>query len=170
MSPSKCKTTIFLMIIIVAMFFIGSQANQQENMAYAQSNYGESQVGKILQGEHPLRKMVTKQSDKASLNGSFFLIFGEIRGQGETFTKVTFSWLMNDSIYAISSLPIEKIRIKFIQSKEAPSIKFRWRPDDYIYYGDNLQEIMNDLIIYALVTCREKDWPAEIQLPLNQGK
>lgn len=171
MSAKKCLAIAFLLIIIAATFFIGGSDNHSRNTAYARSIGEESAVDKILQGEHQLRKMITEDGSKSSINGGFFLIAGWINSKSENLTKVTFSWLMNDGTYAISSLPIEKIRIKFDETKDNPVIKFKWRPGEYFNNCEiETQMLMNLHVIYALVTCREKDWPTDITLPLNQEK
>src|SRR3989344_9691087 len=72
-----------------------------------------SKAEQVLGGEHVLRKMVEMTELKHSAHGSFFLVVGEFSAETTSKLAVKFAWRMNDGTYAISSLPIEKIRVKF---------------------------------------------------------
>ena len=128
-----------------------------------------SKAQAILGGEHKLRKMVERTDMKTSASGGFFLFVGGFETSAKTSVTVKFAWQMNDGTYAISSLPLEKIRVKLDDGAAVPTIKFRWRP----YYSPRprrtpqVQELMDTFVLYAVVTVRERDWPVHIQLPLN---
>ena len=74
---------------------------------------------------------------------------------------------MNDGTYAISSLPLEKIRVKLDKEATTPTIKFKWHP----WHGNRgtpqVQYLMDYHVIYALITAKEGDWPIQVNLPLN---
>ena len=123
-------------------------------------------AGDVLRGEHQLRKMFTAQGKEESVSGGFFLIFGGISSESRETANVKFAWQMRDGAYALSSLPLEKFRVKFDNSKETPTIKFRWRPSSNFSASD-VQKIIENNVIYALITCKESDWPPKIQLPMN---
>jgi len=65
---------------------------------------------------------------------------------------------------AISSLPLEKIRVKINNSQETPTISFNYAPSRAEW---ELQDMMRYLVKYAIVTVKESDWPVKIQMPLN---
>jgi hypothetical protein len=126
----------------------------------------ESPAGIMLGGEHQLRRMVESSKEESHFSGAFFLIAGGVSGGTKRMTTVTFAWQMNDGTYAISSLPIEKIRVQFDETKKVPTIKFRWRPWEE-RRSPQPQELMNRYVIYAVILCEESDWPIKIQLPLD---
>lgn len=119
-----------------------------------------AKVSAILQGDHPLRK-ITERTE-SSLAGSFFLVVGEVNGR--TSSVVKFAWKMNDGTYAISSLQLEKIRVRFDENATTPTIRFHW--EQPYFATDQVQELMNS-VLYATLTIRENDWPIQVQLPLN---
>lgn len=120
----------------------------------------------ILAGNHPLRKMVQSREIESSLSGGFFLIVGSISGSAKETLNIKFAWKMNDGdIYAISSLPLEKIRVKLNEKAEVPTIQFNWQRREY--HSEDLQYLINNYVYYAVITCKEKDWPVNIKLPLN---
>jgi hypothetical protein len=122
-----------------------------------------SNAESFLKGEHQLRKMVEKEELFGTMSGGFFLFMGGINGEMKSQTNVKFAWEMNDKTYAISSLPIERFRIKFDESITNLIIKFRWSRCN----KNDLQQLMDQHVIYALVICKKGDWPVQIKLPLN---
>ena len=125
-----------------------------------------SQAEQILQGEHKLRKMTERTDINARISGIFFLFIGNISGTMNTSVSVKFAWEMNDGTYAISSLPLEKIRVKLDEKATTPTIKFRWRPWNRRDTAE-IQTLMDYYVSYAVVTVRESDWPIQVNLPLN---
>ena len=122
-------------------------------------NRSESSVGQILAGEHQLRKMTNVTTSES--NGSFFLFLGSF-SQSESL-KVSFAWKMNDGTFAISTLPMEKIRIKINNVVATPTIKFCWTRSQY----KNVQWAIDHHVLYAVITCKDSDWPQSISLPLQ---
>lgn len=70
----------------------------------------------------------------------------------------------DNSMYAISSLPSTKIRVNFNENIEYPTIKFKWTSSD----SKDIQQLMDNNVLYAVITIREKDWPIDIKLPMNE--
>ncbi len=129
----------------------------------------DSWVNPVLGGEHALRHVVQTNSDRGSFSGSFFLATGSISGEQKTVNKVSFSWQMADGTWAISSLPMEKLRVQLNERATTPTIKFRWRSPMFTddVSRDDLQAVMNKLVAYAVINCRSKDWPVRIEMPLT---
>ncbi len=151
------KLVTVAIVIIMGFWTVGCAKKSQESFA-----------GKILKGEHCLRKMMEKTEVNSKISGSFFLLGGSFSGETEEITSVKFAWKMNDGTYAISSLPLEKIRVKFDETATTPTIKFRWL--HYDLSECPTQYLMNNQIFYAVITVKEKDWPTQINLPLNDLK
>lgn len=130
----------------------------------------------VLAGEHSLRKMMPAvESKETKTSGSFFLIMGGVNSETKTSLAVRFAWQLQDGSYAISSLPLEKFRVKLDPQNTAPTIKFRWRSMSrdgmFGYYcpSDDLQCLMEKgFVSYAIVICKPEDWPTGIQLPMNK--
>ncbi|MBI2640218.1 MAG: hypothetical protein HYW90_05025 [Candidatus Sungbacteria bacterium] len=125
-----------------------------------------SPAEQILKGEHKLRKMSERTNTDSSISGSFFFVVGGFNGSTTTQVLLKFAWEMNDGTYAISSLPLEKIRVKINEEAATPTIKFRWRRYEF-RSTPQIQDLMDRYVVYALVTARESDWPVQIRLPLN---
>lgn len=150
------KTKNFLYLCLCLLAISCSKKEEQE----------ESQASIMLKGNHELRKMKDFVGVTSSSSASFFLIMGDQSQESKTEVCVKFSWKMNDGTYAISSLPIEKFRIKLDSTATTPSIKFRWIRYDSNHIAQT-QELMDGYVCYAVLIIREEDWPTEIKLPLN---
>ena len=120
----------------------------------------ESNTGKILKNKHELRKLKATNVTNTYFTASYFLIAGSSSGGTYTTNTITFSWKMNTGEYAISEFPISKIRIKIDNSVITPFINFRWSPS----YIDDLDYIMKRKVQYILITCKEEDYPVDINL------
>ena len=128
-----------------------------------------SQAEQVLKGEHKLRKMVERTEVNSNISAGFFLFVGAFNAKTKTIISVKFAWEMNDGIYAVSSLPLEKIRIKIDERVAGPTIKFCWkRWNGSNSAKSNISKLMNDYVYYAVVTVRESNWPIQVHLPLNQ--
>jgi hypothetical protein len=149
---------LFVAVLVALCAVIGCGTRQEPPDSPAQA---------VLQGEHKLRKMMGQTEVNSSLSGGFFLFVGDVKAKTSTAVSVKFAWEMNDGTYAISSLPLEKIRVKINEEAKTPTVKFRWR----LWCRRNMpqpQELMDENVLYALVTVREKDWPVQVQMPLNE--
>lgn len=136
-----------------------------------ESKTEESPLNQIFSGEHELRKMKNFSSIDSKAGSSFFLFSGNLSAESKGRVYIIFSWKMNDGTYAISRLPIERFRIKLVQTESTPIVKYKWRPYQgfMVNVTDNLQEVMDYYINYALLIINEKDWPEDIGLPLNSN-
>lgn len=153
------RKLIVVAFVFMAFFMVGCEQKPQKPEP-------PSQAEQILKGEHRLRKMVERTEVNSRISGSFFLFVGDVSGSTKTTLSVKFAWEMNDGVYAISSLPLEKIRVRLDENTTVPTIKFRWRP--YNGYGTaEVQDLMNDNVLYAVITVKESDWPVRVDPPLN---
>jgi hypothetical protein len=149
------KKMILTILVIIALFGLTACGPKSKS------------IDDIFRGEHQLRKMGQLVGSKDKTKESFFLITYNQNETKITVVAIKFAWKMNDSTYALSSLPMEKIRIKLDKNVTVPTIKFRWNPNS----GNNIdliQELMDNDIVYALITVNEKDWPTDISLPMNR--
>lgn len=149
------KRVAVMLILLAGLSGVGCD-NAQQKPSFAE---------RMLGGEHKLRKMGERIETSSRISGGYFLFWGSLEGSATTNVTVTFAWRLNDGTYAISSLPIEKIRIAFNEKAETPTIKFGWGS---FCWGQTIQELMDsEGMLYAVVTIRENDWPTQINLPLN---
>lgn len=124
----------------------------------------------VLGGDHPLRKITTTTASEGYVGGGFFLFVGGVYGSFEATTRVQFAWLMNDKeTWAISSLPLEKIRVRLKETESGPYMQFQviGRRGVREYTNLPLQDILDRKVISATVVCRAEDWPVNINMPLN---
>lgn len=147
------KRTFLFIFLVFSIFFIGCD----------QQSMPPSPAERILSGEHELRKMTERMESKSSASGQFFLLWGSYSQSSSTSLNVKFSWKMNDGMYAISSLPIEKFRIQFNEAQQVPTIKFRWTRSR----SNQIQDIMETNVLYVVLIIKESDWPTNINLPLQ---
>lgn len=126
-----------------------------------------SDVGLMLQGEHKLRKLTESTGSNTKIHESFF-IFGGTNIESTSSPIVSFAWEKDSSTYILSTLSFNKIRIKFVDKIETPTIKFRWACGRSGYTrGDDINRIMKVNVIYAVISIQKEDWPQEINLPMN---
>ena len=121
-----------------------------------------------LDGTHQLRKMQNMTSQEGSFSGSYFLFAGGISGSTETKPKVSFAWQLSDGSYAISTLPLEKFRIKFVEDAHEPTISFQ--PYDLrfnIGCEATLPQKLDQYVAYALLECQEDQWNINIEMPMK---
>ncbi len=154
---------IVTLVLLVGIFVVGC-VSREENSHVSQPYI--SQAEPILKGEHKLRKMIQQTGTNSEISGSFFLCIGDLYGSTKTIVSVKFAWEMNDGTYAISSLPLEKIRVKIDENATIPTIKFRWREWNNSTTPQT-QELMDNNILYAVITTKSNDWPIQVNFPLN---
>jgi hypothetical protein len=112
--------------------------------------------------EHIVRKMTSPTTEK-TLHGeaSFFLLGGSASIDETVTTTVTFAWLNNNEEYVISTVPLNKIRLKLVTGYNPPTARFCGARRVYSPLCDFEYN-------YIVITCDEKDWPQDIHLPLNE--
>lgn len=126
-----------------------------------------SKIGVMLKGEHKLRKLTESTGSNTNVHGTFF-IFGSVSAEVTSGPIVSFAWEKDSNTYILSTLPFNKIRIKFVDKIETPTIKFRWSTDCGCAVADDIDKIMRESVIYAVISIQKEDWPQEIHLPMNK--
>ena len=139
-----------IFVILIAILILSS----------CEVNRGLSPTGKILQGEHILRKFKVVHETGTRWSGSYFLIGGSASGGSYSSTKISFSWKMNTGEYAISEMPLNEIRVHLDSTITTPYIKFHWKPGN----NENLQQILSWKVNYMVVYCREEDFPMDVRI------
>ena len=86
-------------------------------------------VTAILRGTHALRRIVESTDHSMQASAGFFLILGEVSASSKDEMKIRFAWRMNDGTYAISTLPLEHIRVKMDEGAVVPTITFALAAD-----------------------------------------
>ncbi len=112
-------------------------------------------LGKLLAGNHELNKLPLKVDPTQGQQNTYFIV----KDAGKT---LTFAWQLPDSSFVISSIELNKVRLKFDPLTEIPVIKFRWQGQNSI---DLDQAFTSGYIKYIIVTCKESDFP--FQIPTN---
>jgi hypothetical protein len=195
------KVSILAVLVVVGLVMVGCNRYDQNPL---------DEVKGFYEGSHQLRKMfvkdekvTVKEPGRGHLSGSFFLFIGGISGDYKEGTEVKymvthvrFAWEIKDNTYVITTLPLEKVRIKLAEKVEAPTVSFFLNAFDVnkrfedLRYGNsdelvkksvenglgrilrnyyNPHEALAQYLEYAVFTVRSEDWPASINLPVNQG-
>ena len=108
------------------------------------------ETGKILRGNHELRKFKTVTEEGFRMSGSYFLIAGGMSGGTYKNNKVAFSFQLPDSTYAMSELRLGVIRVKIDSTITRPYVTFNWDRSS----SKNLEYIMSYDVNYMVVHCR----------------
>lgn len=194
---------VMRLVLVMGMLFFVSCGGEQK---LEPSPFPE--VRGFYTTSHRLRKMfvdnseiTVKEPGRADLRGGFFLFMGGMSGEYKegittkyVTTHVRFAWDVKNNTYTITTLPLEKIKIKLVGEMETPTISFFL--DESIYdkkvreysnasgYGYDrnwwvreMAEILKNYytpdtalsryLAYAIIETRDEDWPLNINLPLN---
>lgn len=162
---SRGSTLIEVIVVLAVISIIALIAISNVQIKEPQKIQG-SKAEEIFAGEHRLRKLAVETNLEGKVSERYFLFIGGLEGTVKTISSVKFAWQMNDGTYAISSLPIEKIRVNLDESAEAPTIKFRWQAY-HALAPPLLENLMKNNVMYVVVTVKESDWPMHIEMPLG---
>lgn len=122
----------------------------------------------LFSGEHKLKRLTNLTGKETTLSGGFFLFVGSLAAKTKESCLVKFAWQLNNGSYAISSLPLEQIRIRLIKEIKPPTVKFRWKKSGHL--GWPLQDNIDTCIIYAEITVQERNWQSEYEYPLDKSQ
>ena len=125
----------------------------------------QSVVGTALQGIHQLKSLSIITYSQGTGTSGYFTLIGSLEGQVVQSTKIRFAWVDNQGLVSLSELPVTKLKFHFNPKNNTPTIKFRWRPDNWAH---NTQEIMDNNVIYAVIDCKETDIPSNTSMSLKQ--
>lgn len=192
------KLAFFTVLILATAFMAGCSQGYYKNPL--------DEVKPFYETPHQLRKMFVQEEEvtirepsRGSVSGGFFLFAGGISGdykEGTTIkyqvTHVRFAWEIKDNTYIITTLPLEKIRIKLVEKSDAPTVSFFLdefmvnQKLEQVRYGKsgeaetqaiedklgrflrnyyNPHEAFAQYLEYAIFTVVDGDWPLNINLP-----
>lgn len=132
----------------------------------------------FFDGKHSLQRLVQYSETESQLSGGGFFFLGtgvgSISGETKNNYSVKFAWKSNeDGSFIISSIPLEKVRVKFDEKIEVPQVEFKlycnrdYCGEDWLLRNYGQQRLIDDgYIIYATITVKSSDWPLKIEMPL----
>jgi hypothetical protein len=156
-----------LKVMIFAIALMGLTACEESAQTTPQAPTPRDAIQVFLAGKHQLRQMGSQRETHGNLSGGYFLFAGGISGGTDTQVVVKFAWLTPEGYYAISSLPLEKFRIKIDETATSPIIEFGQNEHCWEYLP-HVQNIFDSCVPYAMVTAKSADWPMSIELPLSE--
>jgi hypothetical protein len=135
------------------------------------------EVLKVLDGEHLLRRMGKKETEKSASgkfesNQSYFLFSGGSYTSGtyneKSITTITFAWKFIDGSYIISKVDLTKVRVVLDDSIKTPTISFCYNlgsRDITKLRMSTMQDMIDDVLSYVVIKCNNKQWPESIEMP-----
>ncbi len=160
-----------LILILVPVFLVAVPFGVGLSQAYRPTEIEGHDIREVLPNTQlPLQKMRTGASQMVAVEASWF-IFGSAKAESGPEARVYFSWPLGDESYTISSLPIERIRVR-TDERDRPSIHFNLRPSCTgkvmeARRFETLQDGIDSCVAYATITCAVKDWQPSVQMPLK---
>lgn len=121
----------------------------------------ESSVGEMLKGEHSLRKFNVVDEKGYRTRTSYFLLSGSSYGETYNDTKVSFSFQLPDSSYALAELYYSDIRVKIDSTITEPYVTFNWSASGADY---DMDFVMRHCVNYMVVHCKEEDFPYDVNI------
>lgn len=134
------------MTVVIAMCLAASSriAAWNEERLLEEKVYGE---------DHQLSRMAIMMIHKNETKEAFFFLSGKSYNNSIRKTTITFNWELEGE-YIISDLPRDKIRMRFDDDQEVPTIKFVKK---FCHDGKKTMQERINCIEYAVVTCKSKD-------------
>ena len=142
-----------LKILFIVILLISCDQNSSDKPEHYANI---SKTGKIMAGEHALRKILITECDTESHK---YFVIGKLRNSFHDI-PVTFNWQLNTGEFIITTLPFSKIRINIDDKAFEPYIKFKWLHSS----NTNIITILEENLVYVEITCREEDYPLVIKL------
>ncbi len=145
---------------------------------------GPTKTMRFFEGKHQLQRLVQYSSLDSKIDGSGFFFLGvgagAVSGETKTNYSVKFAWKSNvDDSYIISSVPLERVRVRFDEKIEIPYVEFQlWcgdngtsekcgGPDNWLTsYGQQFI-IDRGYVLYVTIAVKQSDWPLKIEMPLS---
>ncbi len=180
------KTLALLSIITVLVSCKDDASEKQSQVTSPPVRY----ISDALAGKHVLHKVSYREDNHKTsqwnMDGGFFLFMGSVSGSGSSEEKVlksvVISWELKDSSFAITPLPVEKVRIKLDSG-----IKERYVTFEYVnaYYCEgceediynhttmkgyplirypSVQDMIGNNLVNAVIHCRPEDWTPNISM------
>lgn len=112
----------------------------------------------VFKGEHKLMCMTTYSMMHET---GFECEYAIVRGD-----SLHYVWLTNDVtdnnlqfIYCMSSIPVNKVRIKIDENVYEPYVKYRWCACNS---ASDVQAAINDNVVYMVLVCSSADCPPQL--------
>lgn len=125
-------------------------------------------VKKYFSGEHRLHKLSSSSGYSQSGNGFFILGIGGYSSSGEVHTVVRFAWEYKKDQYMLTTVPIDYVQVKLVESQAAPTITFHtrsWGRSPIMgpfNYTDLTSRLVDGSIDGVTVICRPDQWPLDL--------
>lgn len=103
-----------------------------------------------FKGNH---KLYSIRKDTLSNTPTYVAIVGNV---------ARYMWQVNDSTNLMSTVPVNKIRVRFDEGVTEPYIKYRWGCHDGQGACPNMQNDIDARVVYVLLVCAKKDCPPEL--------
>lgn len=176
---------VFMALVWTFGFFARAAKNNYDN------NYdveGVNMINNLEDPSHNIRKMfpkeITSSESSSKWSAGYFLIAGGASGTSNstttTQTIVTFAWENTNGEYVISNLPVNRLRLKFVESLANPKVTFQIKEEarsalsgaygSYTMkknYRNDISQFINQNVAYAVIYCKQTDWPVDVKLPLQ---
>lgn len=164
---------LILLVVFLSIFSFGCDNSYENNLNYNIKARG------TFNGSHELRKLTEGSFQTETVSGSGFFFFGtglvDLSGEKSTNNNIIFAW-ENKGEYIISSVPLERVRIRLDPDINIPSVQFVFN-DDFTsnrsgYYDDVLircgqQYIVDRNLLYVILMVNPEQWPTNISMPLS---
>ena len=120
----------------------------------------DSEVGKILRGEHQLLPITQHKEISSGYSGKYFLIQSSLQ-KPDVFT-VMFAWRVKSGLITYSEIPLKSVFVNYDDAAQAPSIRFRWKPGNCCNL-DNMNSVLREFVLHTVITCNYDDWPTVLK-------
>jgi hypothetical protein len=125
----------------------------------------ESPTTRALKGRHKLHELVARAEGETKPADSFFLFSDDFGHKEVSEMSVKFSWQTSDGSFAVTALPLSKIKIKVDGRTNTPTVSFEWEePLGKPQLAP--QELMDRAVTSATIYIQQKaDWPPFVHAP-----
>lgn len=117
-----------------------------------------------LDEEYPLARLHVRNTTSMNASGGFFLIAGAFQAQSQTSMTVKFSWLTEQGYYMVTTVPIERIRIRLDEQRIVPSVYFTLVSQTGSYKDplqEPTQEFIDQFVRSVTIRCSREHWPLD---------
>ena len=172
---------MFLALLVLVFGFLGLRriGTEQHELWAEESRSNTKYLESLLEGKHPLRRVVQSKTIEGQFGGGGLFFFGlgaaAVDGEMQNRYVVKFAWKSNfDDDYIISSIPLERVRVRFDNDEHVtPCAEFSY-PNFVPYYQDYIRRweyqdfFDKGFIRHVTFVVSSDDWPLELEMPLSK--